>query len=108
MTKVLFSEGCREFDAPSGRRYYAREYRQGGTFDVSPSDAKAMVQMGGAIASVAGSTGKQLGYRCPCCGFGSYLKVCGRCGGTCEREGVAPAVGDAAPAAGVAKTGDEP
>lgn len=106
MTKVLFANGCREFDAPSGRRYYAREYRQGGTFDVSPSDAKAMVEMGGAYASLAGSTGKQLGFRCPSCGFGSYLKTCGRCGAECEREGVAPAVRDAATAAGVTQEGE--
>lgn len=107
MTRVIFSEGCREFDAPSGRRYYARQYQQGGSFDVSPSDAKAMVEMGGAVASLAGSTGKQLGFRCPSCGFGAYTRTCGRCGGTCEREGVTPAV-DAAPAAGVAQIGDEP
>ncbi len=93
MPRVIIAEGCREVDALSGRRYYARGgqkgYEQGGSFDMTQADAKAAVKMGGAIASLSGSTRSSVGYRCPDCGFGSYLKVCGRCGGTCAREGEA-------------------
>ncbi len=104
MTRAIFSEGCREFDAPSGRRYYARNYRQGGSFDLSPSDAKALVAMGGALVSEAGTTSRRIGFRCTDCGFGSFVRTCSKCGGTCEREGVAPAANAAA--AGVAQEGE--
>lgn len=86
MTRVIVAEGCREVDAPSGRRYYARDYRQGGSFDMHPADAATAVRMGGAIASLAGATRRALGWRCPSCGFGSFLRACGRCGGECVRE----------------------
>ena len=91
MTKVIFAEGCREIDSPlTGRRYYARGgrkgYEQGGAFDMHPADAKLAVKMGGAVASLAGATRRRLGFRCPACGFGSYLRRCGRCGAECERE----------------------
>jgi hypothetical protein len=89
--RVIFAEGCREIDSPvTGRRYYARGggggYAQGGSFDMGETDAKLAVRMGGAIASLAGGTRRALGWRCPRCGFGSFLKRCGRCGGECERE----------------------
>lgn len=91
MTRVIVAEGCREVDAPSGRRYYARGgakgYAQGGSFDMAPSDAKAAVAMGGAIASLSGPTRSSLGFRCPACGFGSFFATCGRCHGECTREG---------------------
>jgi hypothetical protein len=87
VTRVLIAEGCREVDSPAtGTRYYARDYRRGGSFDMAPADAKAAVRIGGAIASEAGTTRRGLGYRCGGCGFGSYLAVCGRCGGECARE----------------------
>ena len=112
MTRVIVAEGCREVDAPSGRRYYARGgakgYRQGGSFDMTPSDAKAAVQMGGAIASLSGPTRRGLGWRCEACGFGSYVKTCGRCQAECVREGTTSvaSAADAAPAAGAASGGD--
>lgn len=87
MPKVILAEGCREFDAPSGRRYFARQYGQGGSFDLPAGDAKALVALGGAVASLAGSTRRAIGWRCPACGFGSFLKSCGRCGTECVREG---------------------
>ena len=87
MTRVIVAEGCREIDSPlTGQRYYARDYRQGGSFDMHPADAAMAVRMGGAIASEAGTTRRGIGYRCGTCGFGSFLKRCGRCGGRCERE----------------------
>lgn len=76
-----------------------------GFFDMSKRDAKALVEIGGFVPSLSGSTRSRLGFRCPSCGFGSYLRSCGRCGGECEREGVVPAA-DAAPAAGAAQTGE--
>jgi hypothetical protein len=90
MTKVIIAAGCREVDAPSGRRYYARGgvrgYQQGGSFEMTPGDAKAAVAMGGAIASLVGAPSRTDGYRCGACGHGSYFARCGRCGGHCERE----------------------
>lgn len=89
MPRVIVAQGCREVDGVSGTRYYARGgergYKQGGLFDMSSGDARAAVAIGGAIASESGTTRKGLGYRCKC-GFGSFLRTCGRCGGQCERE----------------------
>jgi hypothetical protein len=91
MTRVIIAEGCREVDSPlTGQRYYARGgmkgYQQGGSFNMTPADAKIAVRMGGAIASEAGATSRSIGWRCPGCGFGSFLKLCSRCGAECERE----------------------
>ena len=86
---MIVAEGCRELDI-GGVRHYARGgakgYRQGGSFDVDPSVAGLVVKMGGAIASLSGATRRATGWRCPACGFGSYLRRCGRCGAECERE----------------------
>jgi hypothetical protein len=90
MPRVIVAEGCREVDSPSGTRYYARGgrkgYMQGGSFDMSPADAAMAVRMGGAVASLAGATRRALGWRCPSCGFGSFLKLCSKCGEECVRE----------------------
>ncbi len=48
--------------------------------------ARALMSEGAFPASLAGGTRRGLGYRCPACGFGSFLKRCGRCGATCEKE----------------------
>jgi len=91
MTRVIVGEGIREIDSPvSGNRYYARGgergYRQGGVFEMSPGDAKYAVRMGGAIASLSGTAARSVGWRCPACDFGSYLRVCGRCGHECVKD----------------------
>lgn len=91
MTRVIMAEGCREIDGVTGRRYYAghgsaRGYAKGGSFDMHPADARALVKAGGAIVSQAGATARGIGYRCAACGFGSFLRRCGRCGAECERE----------------------
>lgn len=93
MTRVIVADGCQQVDSPlTGRRYYAKGARafegsvRGGVFDMSPADAAMAVKMGGAIASEAGTTRRGIGWRCPACGFGSFLKRCGRCGAECERE----------------------
>lgn len=93
MPKVIVADGCQQIDSPlSGTRYYARGARafegsvRGGVFEMSDADAKLAVRMGGAIASITGPTRRALGWRCKACGFGSFLKLCGRCGAECERE----------------------
>lgn len=85
MTRVIVAEGCRELDI-RGRRHYARNYRQGGSFDVAPEHAQLVVKMGGAIASLAGAFSRSTGFRCPVCGFGSFFRRCSQCGAECERE----------------------
>jgi hypothetical protein len=94
MTRVIVAEGCQQLDSPlTGTRYYAKGARafegsvRGGVFDLHPADAAMAVRMGGAIASEAGTARRALGWRCPACDFGSYLRMCGRCGAECEREG---------------------
>jgi hypothetical protein len=94
VTRVIVADGCHQLDSPlTGRRYYAKGARalegsvRGGVFDMHPADAAMAVKMGGAIASEAGTARRALGWRCPACGFGSFLKRCGRCGAECEREG---------------------
>jgi hypothetical protein len=89
VTRVLIAEGCREVDF-AGTRHYARGgrkgYLKGGLFDMSPAAARQAVKIGGAIASEAGTTRRGIGYRCPSCGFGSFVRTCGRCGTECVRE----------------------
>ena len=91
--RVIFAEGCQQIDSPvSGTRYYARGARafegnvRGGVFEMSDADARMAVRMGGAIASLAGTASRSAGWRCKACGFGSYVKKCGRCGAECARE----------------------
>jgi hypothetical protein len=93
MPRVIVADGCQQVDSPvSGTRYYARGASafegkvRGGVFEMSDADARLAVRMGGAIVSTAGTTRRGLGWRCPACGFGSFLKACGRCGAECERE----------------------
>jgi len=93
MTRVIVADGCQQVDSPlTGTRYYARgasafeEKVRGGVFDMHPADAAMAVKAGGAIASEAGTTSRSVGWRCPSCGFGSFVKTCSRCGSECERE----------------------
>jgi len=93
MQRVIIADGCQQVDSPAtGTRYYARggyalEGKvRGGVFEMSDSDAKLAVKAGGAIASLAGTARRSAGWRCKACGFGSFLKRCGRCGAECERE----------------------
>jgi hypothetical protein len=81
---VILGANIAQVDAPSGIRYTAGS--GGGLFETAPRDAKAIVAAGGAIASLAGTARRGTGYRCAACGFGSYLRRCGRCGGDCDRE----------------------
>lgn len=72
-----------EIQAPSGRLY---KRDKGGLFNMSESDARALVRGGGFMPSLSGTTRRGFGWRCPSCGFGSFFKRCGRCNGDCERE----------------------
>lgn len=84
MTKVILARDIAQVDAPSGRRYGGNA--PGRVFNMTPSDAKAVVQLGGALASLSGTTRRQLGWRCPKCQFGSFVRLCSRCGSECHRE----------------------
>jgi hypothetical protein len=94
VTRVIVADGCQQVDSPlSGTRYYARgAYAhegkvRGGVFEMTESDARLAVAMGGAVVGVAPAAGRRkLGFRCTSCGFGSFLRRCGRCRGECERE----------------------
>jgi hypothetical protein len=73
---------CVEVDGLRGRRYRAR----GGMYEMPARDGQALVAAGGFVPSMAGTSSTGLGFRCGGCGFGSYLRRCGRCGAECERE----------------------
>lgn len=89
--RVIFAEGCQQIDV-GGVRHYARGASafegtvRGGVFEMSDAAAKLAVKAGGAIASLAGPAGRKSGFRCPACGFGSFLKRCSKCGADCVRE----------------------
>jgi hypothetical protein len=80
--RVVLDRGCREIEGLSGRTYASRN----AVFDVDPHDVKGIVAIGGAACSLAGTTRRSHGYRCTECGFGSFFKTCGRCGGEGIKE----------------------
>lgn len=84
MTKVILGHDIAQVDGLSGRRYGGN--MPGRVFDMEPGDARAVVKLGGALASESGTTRRGLGYRCQGCGFGAFTRTCSRCGGACERE----------------------
>lgn len=84
MTRVILANDVAQVDAPSGIRYGGNV--PGRVFDMLPSDAAAVVKLGGVLASVSGTARRAIGYRCGACGFGSVVKRCSRCGGECARE----------------------
>lgn len=78
MRVVAPAKACLEVDALSGRRYKAKD----GIYDMAPSDAKDLVQLGGFLPSLG--TPRTGGYRCGC-GFRPVVRRCSRCGGLAER-----------------------
>lgn len=64
----------------SGREYKARG---GGLYDMTPADARALVQAGGFRPSLG--TPARGGYPCGC-GFASLFMQCSRCGVINERK----------------------
>lgn len=74
---------CVSVDVPTiaGNRRY-----NGQSIEVtSPSHARVLRRLGYTTADVAGGPSRADGYRCTDCGFSSFFKVCGRCGGSCQR-----------------------
>lgn len=65
----------KELDMPNGRRYRARD---GGMYDVAPSDARYVKGIGGFVPNVGPMV--LAGPRCSGCGFASYFAKCSRCG----------------------------
>ena len=72
---------CREIDGVDARYNFRK-----GLADVSDRDAKRIVECGGFIPSMAGTTRSGIGFRCTECGFGCWFKTCSRCGGVAVRE----------------------
>lgn len=50
----------------------------------NPQHEKALRELGAFSANLGGRT--RGGFRCVDCGFSAFIKTCGRCGGTCEKE----------------------
>ena len=81
--RVCAPDGAvREVDGVTGRRYKTGD----GVYDMRPTDAKALVAVGGFLPSLTGHAARRNGYRCHDCGFGSFFRRCSRCGGDCTRE----------------------
>lgn len=51
----------------------------------NPADARLLKAAGYTSGSVSGAPTRSGGYKCAACGFSSFFKVCGRCGGSCQR-----------------------
>lgn len=67
-------------DVRTGRRY------RGTKIEVTdPAQIRALKEVGYTVADVAGGPSRADGYRCTDCGFSSFFKTCGRCGGSCQR-----------------------
>lgn len=73
----MLDRNAREIDGLSGRRYHAQG---GGIFDMDKADARALVELGGAVCGLGPACKSRLGFRCPDCGFGSWFRICSRCG----------------------------
>jgi hypothetical protein len=66
-----------------GIRYTARN----GFFEMPERDARAYLQSANMPwPNIVGATRRRIGYRCGACGFGSFFRICSRCGNPCEKE----------------------
>jgi len=71
--------------ARTGARLGSYTPGRDGTVTVdNPRHARALREMGAFPANLGGRT--RGGWRCTACGFAAFIKTCGRCGGTCEKE----------------------
>jgi hypothetical protein len=84
VTKVILGHEVAQVQASDGRTWGGNH--PGRVFDVADDVARDVVAVGGAYASLSGTTRQRIGYRCPACGFGSFTRTCGRCGQECHRE----------------------
>jgi len=83
LVRVCAPDGAvREVDGLTGRRYKSAD----GVYQMAPADARKLVATGGFMPNLGGTPARTAGYRCHVCGFGSFFRRCGRCGGDCERE----------------------
>lgn len=83
----LPDSAVRGVDVQGARLGTTTSYNTGrdGTVTVdNPRHEKALRELGAFPANLGGRTSG--GYTCTDCGFGSFFKACGRCGGTCEKE----------------------
>jgi hypothetical protein len=77
------ASNCREIEV--GGRIYRRDRK--GLFDMPEAAARRTIALeGGQLPALSGHTRRSIGYRCGVCAFGSFYKLCSRCGGECERE----------------------
>jgi hypothetical protein len=59
----------------------------GTVIDVSsPSEVRALREVGYTPADVSGGPAKASGHKCERCGFIGWFRLCGRCGSGCESE----------------------
>jgi hypothetical protein len=66
-----------------GHAYRARD----GFFEMPDPHARVHLKAGNLPSpNLARVSRGRVGYRCTSCGFGSFVKTCSRCGGTCEKE----------------------
>lgn len=88
MTRLCLPDGAvRGVDIQGAYTGATTAYTAGrdGTVTVTnPQHERALRELGAFPANLGGRP--RGGYRCEPCGFGSYFKTCGRCGGTCEKE----------------------
>lgn len=67
----------------AGTEFVAKD----GIFDMPEDHARLYLKATDQQAlSLAGVTRRRVGFRCETCGFGSYFKICSKCGGECRRE----------------------
>lgn len=58
-----------------------------GIIEVSnPADARSLIANGGCFPVSNQPAAGRKGWVCAACGFATWFKKCGRCGGHCERE----------------------
>jgi hypothetical protein len=74
---------CVQVDIPTvgGNRRYS-----GTTIEVPDSrHVNVLKELGYTVADVSAAPVRSGGYTCISCGFHGFFKVCGRCGGDCEK-----------------------
>lgn len=88
MARLCLPDGAvRGIDVQGAQLGTTASYNAGrdGTVTVdNPMHERALRDLGAFSANLGGRT--RGGYRCTACGFSAFIKSCGRCGGTCEKE----------------------
>ncbi|MGV9427060.1 hypothetical protein ACWDO7_22590 [Streptomyces sp. NPDC003656] len=88
MARLCLPDGAvRGIDIQGAQTGTVTSYTAGrdGTVTVTnPQHERALREYGAFPANLGGRA--RGGFRCPDCGFGSYVKRCSRCGSDCTRE----------------------